>query len=240
MPRLRRPRRYAVTRLRVPMLPRRRALPRRRGAFAMRQIPHNKRLLLLAVGVGFVALLLVALEHRVTPQVRELAGVVAKQQAAQAIAEAVERVLVEEQVTYERLVEQREQNGVKSLRTNTLEVNLLRTKINQAVEEAVRRRRAKLRLPLGALLGSQLFSGSGPGVNVRLAMTGDALSDIRSDISGAGVNQTMHRILMDLRVTLAVILPGGAQYAEVDLTVCLAETVIVGNVPNGLGIITKK
>ena len=48
----------------------------------------------------------------------------------------------------------------------------------------------------------------------------------------------MHRILMDLTVTISVILPGGAQTFEVEMTVCLAETVIVGNVPSG--IITQK
>ena len=41
----------------------------------------------------------------------------------------------------------------------------------------------------------------------------------------------MHRILMDLHVSLSVILPGGAQESQLELTVCLAETVIVGNVP---------
>jgi hypothetical protein len=50
----------------------------------------------------------------------------------------------------------------------------------------------------------------------------------------------MHRILMELRVTIAVILPGGAQQTNVDLTVCLAETVIVGSVPGGMGLITQK
>jgi len=234
-------RRYSLLRFRLPALPRRRSLSRRNAKLSTLNLPLNKRWLwIAAIIIAAVVAMTAALEHRVTPQVRELAGVVAKQQAARAIAEAVERVLAEEQVTYERLVEQQEENGVKSIRTNALEINLLRTKINRAAEEAVRRRRAKLRLPMGALLGSQLFSGSGPGIRVRLAMTGDALSDIRSDISGAGVNQTMHRILMDLRMTLAVILPGGAQHTQVEMTICLAETVIMGNVPNGLGIITQK
>ena len=202
----------------------------------------RRRPLLLITAVAVAALILFSaiLERRVTPQVQALAEIAARQQASQAIAEAVERVLAEEAVTYERLAAYEEQNGVKSFRTNAVELNLLRLKINRAVEEAVRRRRGKLSLPMGALLGSQLFSGSGPNINVRLAMTGSAVSDIRSDISGAGVNQTMHRILMDLRVTLAVILPGGAQQTEVELTVCLAETLIVGNVPNGLGVITQK
>jgi len=190
--------------------------------------------LLLAI-MGFYALL----DRRVAPQVQALAATAARQQAAEAISAAVEQVLTEEQVTYERLVGVgADGNGIRSIQTNAMEINLLRGKINGAVERAVSMRRGRLRLPLGALMGSSLFAGAGPHITVPLSMAGSALSDIRSDISGAGVNQTMHRILMDLKVTLSVILPGGAQAHEIDLTVCLAETVIIGNVPQGL--ITQK
>jgi len=222
------------------LLPRRRPLWRGVSLQVPKMLRNGPLLLITAAIVMALILCSAVLERRVTPQVQALAEIAARQQASQAIAEAVERVLTEEGVTYERLASYEEQNGVKSIQTNAVEINLLRLKINRAVEEAVRRRRGKLSLPLGALLGSQLFSGTGPSINVRLAMTGDAVSDIRSDISGAGVNQTMHRILMDLRVTLAVILPGGARQTEVALTICLAETVIVGNVPNGIGVITQK
>jgi len=193
-------------------------------------------LLILVLSIaGFYSLL----DKRVAPQVQSLAATAARQQAAEAISAAVEQVLAEERVTYERLVGYGvDENGVRSIQTDALELNLLRSKINSAVERAVSLRRGRLRLPLGALMGSTLFAGAGPNITVPLSMAGSALSDIRSDISGAGVNQTMHRILMDLRVTLSVILPGGAQAHEIDLTVCLAETVIIGNVPQGL--ITQK
>jgi sporulation protein YunB len=135
-------------------------------------------------------LMCAVLERRVTPQVQALAETAARQQASEAISEAVQTVLVEEKVTYETLVGIHVENGVRSIETNAMEINLLRSKINQAVEKAVRSRKGRLRLPLGALLGSQLFAGAGPKIGVPLAMTGDAVSDIRSDISGAGVNQT--------------------------------------------------
>jgi len=209
---------------------------RRRGLGVRRLRAHTAALLLvlLAAITGFYSLL----DKRVAPQVQALAATAARQQAAEAISAAVEQVLAEEHVTYERLVGYADENGIRSIQTNAMEINLLRGKINGAVERAVSLRRGRLRLPLGALLGSNLFAGAGPNVTVPLSMAGSALSDIRSDLSSAGVNQTMHRILMDLRVTLSVILPGGAQAHEIDLTVCLAETVIVGNVPQGL--ITQK
>ena len=240
-PRLRVPR-MRMPALRVPALPRRSISRSHISQFSILN-SHLKRrpwLWLVALGLVFVLIFIAVLERRAAPQIQALADIAAKQQAAEAIAGAVERVLAEERVTYEGLVERREENGVKSLQTNAAALNLLRAKINRAVEKEVRRRRAKLRLPLGALLGSQLFSGQGPSICVRLAMAGDALSDIRSEISGAGVNQTMHRILLDLRVTLAVILPGGARQTEVALTVCLAETLIVGQVPGAMGIVTQK
>ena len=194
--------------------------------------------LLLALAISIMCFYAL-LDRRVAPQVQALAATAARQQAAQAISAAVEQVLTEEKVTYERLVGfGTDENGMRSIQTNALELNLLRVKINSAVENAVSLRRGRLKLPLGALMGSSLFAGAGPSVTVPLSMAGSALSDIRSDISGAGVNQTMHRILMDLRVSLSVILPGGAASSEIELTVCLAETVIVGNVPQG--IITQK
>ena len=198
-----------------------------------------RTLALLLVLTAAVAGVCAVLEKRVTPQVQALAETAARQQAAAAISAAVEQVLTEEQVTYERLVGYGEdENGVRAIRTNAVEINLLRGKINDAVEKAVTLRHGRLKLPLGALMGSNLFAGAGPNITVPLTMAGSALSDIHSELTGAGVNQTMHSILMDLHVTISVILPGGVASHGIDLTVCLAETVIVGNVPNGL--ITQK
>jgi len=205
---------------------------------------HVKRVRMHTLALLLVLAIAVAggcavLEKRVAPQVQALAGTAARQQAAQAVSAAVEQVLTDEQVTYERLVTcAAGESGISAIQTNAVEVNLLRGKINDAVEKAVTLRRARLKLPLGALMGSNLFAGAGPNITVPLTMAGSALSDIRSDLSSSGVNQTMHRILMDLRVSLSVILPGGTETNEIELTVCLAETVIVGSVPQGL--ITQK
>jgi sporulation protein YunB len=189
----------------------------------------------LAALAAVAALVCIGLDARARPQIHALASTAARQQASTAITQAVEQVLLEEQITYERLVMLSDGGaGVRSIETNALEVNMLRGKINAAAEEAVALRNAKLRLPLGALLGSDLFAGSGPKLAVPLTMTGHALSDIRSDLTSSGVNQTMHRILMDLHVALSVILPGEIVTTEISVTVCLAETVIVGAVPDGI------
>ncbi|MDR2525613.1 MAG: sporulation protein YunB [Oscillospiraceae bacterium] len=211
---------------------------RLRRGFRRSRLSRRGLVLLLLVAAVLIALLCAGLDARAKPQIHALASTAARQQASASITEAVQRVLAEEQVTYDRLVtigaSGAGEGGIRSIETNAMEVNLLRGKINAAAEEAVSLRDARLRLPLGALLGSDLFAGSGPKLSVPLTMTGHALSDIRSDLTSSGVNQTMHRILMDLCVTLSVILPGEIVTTEISVTVCLAETVIVGNVPNGI------
>lgn len=206
------------------------------GLGGLRKGPLLRVALRLAICAAPLALLFAFLDARAKPQIHALAGTAAHQQAAAAINQAVERVLQEEQVSYESLVTFGgvEGGGIRSIETDAIRVNLLRGRINAAAEEAVALRSARLRLPVGALLGSEILAGAGPKLSVPLTMTGSALSDVRSDLTSSGVNQTMHRILMDLNVTLSVILPGEIITTEVSVTVCLAETVIVGAVPDGI------
>jgi len=208
---------------------------RRQGSRGARQFPVKRVLALLVVlAVGTIGMVIL-IERRASPQIHALTETIARQQAAEAISFAVEYVLAEVEVSYDQLVSySTDEDGIRSIQTNAREVNLLRAQINSAVEDAVNLRRGRLRIPFGALMGSDLFAGRGPNISVPLRMAGSAISDIRSDLSSAGLNQVMHRILMDLVVTISVILPGGAETFEIEMTVSLAETVIVGNVPGGL------
>lgn len=161
----------------------------RRAGRSGGQVIRTRTIALLLVLAAAIAGFCAFLEVRVSPQVQDLAQVAAKQQAAAAVSSAVKAVLTEEQVTYERLVAYAmDENGIRSIQTNAVEINLLRAKINTAVEQAVALRRGLLKLPLGALMGSNLFAGAGPNITVPLTMTGNALSDVRSDLSSSGVN----------------------------------------------------
>jgi sporulation protein YunB len=204
------------------------------GRPGMGRSPGKLLLRLLAASVAVTAVCLL-LNARAKPHIRALAETAAKQQVSSAVTEAVETVLLREKISYETLVTLRVSGGgIESIETNTREVNLLKAKINEAVESAVAQRKARLKLPLGALMGVDLLAGWGPKIGVSLAMTGHALSTVKSDLVSSGVNQTMHRILMPLHVSISVILPGGVSTVEIETTVCLAETVIVGSVPQGL------
>lgn len=93
-------------------------------------------------------------------------------------------------------------------------------------------------IPLGNAFGSRLFSGRGPKIKVRIIPLGTVASEIRSDFRSAGINQSMHRILLEFKICVTLLTPFASASSEFTSSLCIAETVIVGDVPNviwGLG-----
>lgn len=88
-----------------------------------------------------------------------------------------------------------------------------------------------LAIPLGSLTGSNLLAGRGPYIRVRTQSVGSATARLRNALTAAGINQTKHQVLLDVEVYVTVLLPGFATSVKVNNELCVAETVIVGNVP---------
>lgn len=88
-----------------------------------------------------------------------------------------------------------------------------------------------LGVPLGSLFDFDLLWAKGPVVEVHSLVAGTVTTHVRSEFQSAGINQTLHRVLLDVEVPLTVLLPGSRGATVAQVTVCVAETVIVGRVP---------
>ena len=86
-------------------------------------------------------------------------------------------------------------------------------------------------IPLGTLTGWMIFSGKGPTVRVELLSVGDVTADMRHSFTEAGINQTLHQVYLDVSAAVYLMIPGEILSAEIDTSVCVAETIIVGQVP---------
>ena len=89
-----------------------------------------------------------------------------------------------------------------------------------------------LGVPLGSLTGQPLLSGKGPSVRVRVDSVGEVTADYVNAFTSAGVNQTLHRVSLDVTATVRLFLPGKILPVSVSSSICVAETVIVGETPN--------
>ena len=84
----------------------------------------------------------------------------------------------------------------------------------------------------GSFTGFKLLSGKGPGVPIRISSIGNVETDLRSEFTSQGINQTLHRIYLLLTCEVTILTPYNTIRQKIDNQVLIAESVIVGNVPD--------
>ena len=94
------------------------------------------------------------------------------------------------------------------------------------------RKNIQVEIPLGNLTGSSLLLGKGPDVVVHMIMLTSPHVQFRCELDAAGINQTEHRLLLDVIVDIDVLVPWGNLSTQAVTEVLIAQTVIVGSVPN--------
>ncbi|MBQ6569250.1 MAG: sporulation protein YunB [Clostridia bacterium] len=94
-----------------------------------------------------------------------------------------------------------------------------------------------VKIPAGSLTGSSMLMGKGFPVTVKAQMYGTADAKIISEFSGCGINQTLHRILIEITADFYIVKPGKNDRLTVTTTYCLAETLIVGDIPSAYTLI---
>ena len=151
------------------------------------------------------------------------------------VEDAIWNQLEESGVGYADLVNiQRGEDGaITAVTTDTAALNRLRAQLLGAALAALEGVDVtQIQIPLGSLLDFDLLWGLGPTVKVHAMTVGTAAGEFSSEFSSAGVNQTLHRISLSLEIPLTLMLPGGRAEAVCRTDVPIAETVIVGRVPD--------
>ena len=166
--------------------------------------------------------------------VAELAGSDAQDAVVGAVNGIVKEIMVEQGYGKNQLVDlEKDATGaVTAVSTNVAAVNMLASEILTRAADMTAREVIHVGIPLGNLTGIALFLNRGPSVPVDVVMLSSSMADFRSELSDAGINQTRHRILLDLHVDVSLLMPWRTVSTWVDTEVLVSETVIVGKVPN--------
>lgn len=173
-------------------------------------------------------------DRQLCPVLETLAETEVRNAVTAAVGKAISAGIVENEVSYDDIitVETDESGRVTALKSNMAGANLLRSRLLEAaLEEVSGLSQRDFSIPMGNLLGMDVLSGRGPGVRVTVLSAGSAGAEYRNEFTAAGVNQTLHRVLLEITVTVRILLPGRNLQTEVTTPVCIAETVIVGQVP---------
>ena len=151
------------------------------------------------------------------------------------VSAAVNEAVENGQIDYGNFVifEKDDTGHITALRSNVAEVNRMQ---GQIADEILHRlseiSTSELEIPLGTLTGSALLAGRGPSLFVRMQAVGSASATFRNQFTSAGINQTRHQIFLDVDVYMSILLPGMKTSLKVSNEIAVAETVIVGGVPD--------
>ena len=150
------------------------------------------------------------------------------------VVEAVDEAIQGGEIDYGILVsfEKDAEGRVTALKSNMAAFNRLQSRIADDILLRLSEvSTTTLSIPIGTLTGSSLLAGRGPTVKVKMQSVGSTTASFRNTFSSAGINQTRHQILLDVQVNMSILLPGFRTSTKVSNEISVAETVIVGSVP---------
>jgi sporulation protein YunB len=213
--------------------------PRRRRIHikAKRYFPKSKKHALtfkLVCVFLIIATLFILLDIPIRPVVRENAKYIVKNEVTLMINECVADYLQENNILYTDLitVSLNDKKEVTTIGTNTIAINKLKADVTNAIATELKDSRGeKVRVSLGNLFDSYILDYIGAEFQVKLTDYGFIKTDIESSFKSAGINQTLHRINLRINVEVNINIGTLYQTETVETVILLAETVLVGNVP---------
>lgn len=176
----------------------------------------------------------VGLRSRLWPVVRSLAQTQVINTASDLINDAILEQIMEGEIQYDRIVYfEKDLNGrITALKTNMAEVNRLKTEtLNIINDEILAQDTEHLGVPLGSLILPEFFSGKGPLLPVRILAIRNSDANFHSYFTEAGINQTLQQLSMDVIVDVTILVLGQTETFTVSSQMVVAETIIVGDVP---------
>lgn len=199
----------------------------------MRRLQNIARMAVVLLLAAAVLFLMVRSRYR--DVIRELAETQVKNTTSDLTNDAIAKQIADGIIQYDRIVyfEKDLDGRITALKTNMSEVNRLKTDILNIInDEILALDTSDIGVPLGSLILPELLSGKGPAIPVHILSIRNSDATFLSNFTQAGINQTLHQLTMVVSVDVAVLVLGQTGSFTVTSEVVVAETVIVGAVPN--------
>lgn len=123
--------------------------------------------------------------------------------------------------------------NIKLISANTITINKIISDIPILIQDELEKvENSKFYIRLGTFTGSKILAGRGPKVEIKMSVIGDIETDLKSEFKEAGINQTLHRIYLEVKCNVSILTPVNSITEVITNQVLLAEGVIVGNIPD--------
>ena len=179
----------------------------------------------------------VFIDSRIRPQIITLARYKVQSVVTQAANQAIIEQMEQSPLSYGDLITvQRNENGeITLLSYNALEVNRLKSQITSTVISKVQMMdKADIYIPIGSITNLDMLNNKGPLLHFVITPAAFVETDIESEFETTGINQVNHRIFIVLKISASALIPNFSTDVEFKTRVCVAQTVIVGKVPENI------
>ncbi|MGO1818505.1 MAG: sporulation protein YunB [Senegalia sp. (in: firmicutes)] len=200
----------------------------------MKRKTFKKRYVIIVILIVFIIYSFLIIDKNIRPTILAISQVKARMVATQAINDAVKENIGEE-LQYKNLINLNYDNEgkLRTIQNNTMMMTKISSNIALAVQDEIRQIGIKkVRIPLGNALNSQLLSQYGPKVSMKMTPQGSVTVDFTSEFIESGINQTVHRVILIIKTNVRIIVPLATETEKVITQIPIAETVIVGEVPD--------
>ena len=128
----------------------------------------------------------------------------------------------------------RDENGsILALRANVIEMNRISSEISTLIQDKYSELEdIYIKIPIGNFTGNELLAGRGPRIVVKIMPVGTVNTEYKTEFISTGINQTRHRVFLEIKSKMTIVAPFTNKTVEVVNNVDVAETVLIGDVPD--------
>ena len=181
-----------------------------------------------------ILLLLCAVFFKIKPLVALAAVNRGKMILVSTADKAVLEIIEKQNLAYDDIarISRDNEGNIKGIEIDTFAANLIKSSISKTIGElAADSQYYSTDIHIGTLIGSEFTSGIGPKINFKFQLAPMCVVNFESHFESAGINQTLHRIILHIDMSGSVLLRGFTESFTVSTTALVAQTVIVGTVP---------
>ncbi len=174
------------------------------------------------------------LDAKIRPSVYEIAELEAYSVSSERVNTAVEKILSENAPSYSDIVKINygHNNAITGITTDIVKMNIFKSQVTNAIDaEFDSNPKTEIPVSIGTASGIVFLSGFGPHVDIDVGYSSSTKTDFENVFQSAGMNQTQHNVMLNVETTVILNLAGRRVTQTVETSFCVAQTVIVGSVP---------
>ena len=203
---------------------------------------RNRRLINTKTKIVFFIVLLISAFFYIDLTIRPVVVTIAQYQIQSLINKAVNNAIInvmgQTQFSYNQLVDivKNDNQEIVSVNYNSLNINKLRSELVKAtIEETNKLPVTNVYIAIGSITKIDILQNKGPKLKFTITPSSYVEADVESVFAHTGINQVNHQVFIILKVTANALIPNYSTSVYSENKVCVAETVIIGKVPDTIG-----